>query len=64
MTAWENEQSLNNFVRSEVHQTAVANGMGAIAQGRFARITVKRSEVPISWSKAEQILKEHGRNLY
>ena len=64
MTAWENEQSLNNFVRSEIHQAAIANGIGAVVKGRFARIIVKRSEIPISWQYAEQILAEQGRDLY
>jgi heme-degrading monooxygenase HmoA len=64
MTVWENEQSLNAFVLSKTHQAAIQNGLGAVSQGRFARVTVKKSEVPISWKKAEQLLTEQGRNLY
>jgi heme-degrading monooxygenase HmoA len=64
MTVWANEQSLNAFVRGEAHQTAIAKSINAVVAGRFARITVKRSEIPISWTKAEQILKEQGRDLY
>ncbi len=64
MTVWDNEQNLKNFVHSEIHQAAIANGIDAVVKGRFARIIVKRSDVPISWGKAEKILKEQGRDLY
>ena len=64
MTVWENEQSLNGFIRGDLHQKAIEKSLNAVAKARFARATVKRSEVPISWEKAEQILATQGRDLY
>lgn len=64
MTVWENEQSLDEFVRGDLHQQAIAKSLNAIAKARFVRLAIKRSEVPISWEKAEQILAEQGRDLY
>jgi heme-degrading monooxygenase HmoA len=64
MTVWENEQSLNEFVRGDLHQRAIDKSLNAVAKARFARATVKRSEVPISWEKAEQLLVTQGRDLY
>lgn len=64
MTVWENEEYLNAFVTGNAHQTAMAIGLGAVAKARFARVTILRSEVPISWAKAEQILALQGRDLY
>jgi hypothetical protein len=64
MTVWENEQSLNEFVSGDLHQRAIDKSLNAVAKARFARATVMRSEVPISWEKAEQILATQGRDLY
>jgi heme-degrading monooxygenase HmoA len=64
MTVWENQESLKSFIDSSIHQTAIENGISAVVQGRFANITLKTSELPISWKTAEQIIATHGRNLY
>ena len=63
MTAWEDEKSLNDFIHSETHRKAMRNGYQALADARFARVTVNRSEVPLSWEKAEEILAKQGHGL-
>ncbi len=61
MTAWEDQKSVNDFVNTPLHRTAVRSGYPALADERFAQITVKRSEVPISWKRADALLRDRGR---
>ncbi len=61
MTAWADEASLEAFVQSDVHQTAIREGWPALARARFARVTLPRSDMPISWDRAVAILDAQGR---
>ena len=61
MTVWSSEEDLDNFVESDVHTEAVREGISAIEEGAFARIEIPRSEVPLSWEKAEKLLNESNR---
>ena len=61
MSVWENEQSLNDFVRSEIHQAAIKNGMPALEQTRFARLTVHKDQIPLKWEEATEILRASTR---
>lgn len=63
MTVWKDEQSLKNFMYGDAHHTAIQEGFAALKYFQGATITVKRSEVPISWDRAEQILREQGHSL-
>jgi heme-degrading monooxygenase HmoA len=64
MTVWKDEESLNDFVRGKAHADAIQNGLDAVSKARFARVTLKRSQIPLSWTDAEAIMKEKGRDLY
>lgn len=48
MSIWQDEQSLQGFVQSTVHQNAIKAGMPALTQTKFARLTVHKSRIPIS----------------
>ena len=61
MTIWTDEKSLNDFVESEVHQTAIRDSIKALDSTTFARIELKREEIPLSWKYAMQILDMYGR---
>ena len=62
MTVWTDEESLDRFVQSEVHQTAIRESMEAIELASFARVALKREEIPISWEDALAILDaQNGR---
>jgi heme-degrading monooxygenase HmoA len=61
MTAWEDQASLNSFVNSTEHRAAMKLGYAAIAEARFAQVTVKRSAVPIPWEQAIALLRDQGR---
>ena len=63
MTVWKDEQSLKNFMYCDAHHTAIQEGFAALKYFQVATITVKRSEVQISWDRAEQILREQGHRL-
>ena len=64
MTVWSSEEALNNFIRSDVHQAAIRKGLGAVKYGEFARTIVPRSESPLTWKKANKLLKESPRKIY
>ena len=63
MTVWRDEPSLNNFVRGEVHMAAIIEGTDAVAEGRFVRFPVPRSEAPPSWETVERMMDEQGRGM-
>ncbi len=64
MTVWTSEEALNKFVRSDFHQAAISNGLAAVKYGEFARTIIPRSEAPLSWKKANKLLKESPRKIY
>jgi hypothetical protein len=55
---------LNKFVRSDVHQAAIGHGLAAVKSGEFARTIIPRLEAPLSWKKANKLLKENPRKIY
>ncbi len=61
MSIWQDEKSLQDFVQSTVHQNATSAGMPALTQTKFARLTVQKSEIPIPWDQAEEILRASKR---
>ena len=61
MTVWKDEKSLEKFVSSSVHQTAIKHGMPALTKTAFARVSVRASQVPISWNEAESIIQNSDR---
>lgn len=61
MTAWADQRSLNDFVNSAEHRTAMKLGYPALVDSRFTQIVVKRAEVPISWERADRLLRDQGR---
>lgn len=63
MTVWQDEVSLKNFIYGNTHKTAMKLGTSALKSARFANVVVNRSEVPLSWKKAHQLLEEQGYGL-
>lgn len=61
MTVWEDEASLDAFVRSDVHQTAIAEAYGGLDGARFVRFEVTLGAVPVAWSDAIERLTTSGR---
>ena len=61
MTVWADEASLTAFVRSDVHQAAIREVFGRLADARFARFAVEREDVPVSWDQALVRLDEENR---
>jgi heme-degrading monooxygenase HmoA len=52
LSAWQNKNSLNTFVRSQVHATAMKTLHAHMGQTRFIEWTVSGSSLPPSWSDA------------
>lgn len=63
MTAWTDEASLQAFVASPAHQGAMGTGYAALAEARFARVSLARHALPLDWTKALDILDREGRRL-
>ena len=62
MTVWVDEASLDAFVGSRVHQTAIEQSLPALSQTGFARVEVGRDDIPLPWDRAVEILEEDGRH--
>ncbi len=58
MTIWVDDESLNNFVYSQVHRDAVKRGMPAVSQTRFYSFELPADELPLSWDDALERLQE------
>ena len=52
LSAWQNKNSLNSFVRSQVHATAMKALRAYMGQTRFIEWTMSGSSLPPSWSDA------------
>ena len=63
MTVWKDDSSLEAFVRSPAHQEAIRQALPMLETVRFARIELRASEIPITWTQAEQLL-EASENGY
>ena len=62
MTVWIDEASLDAFVGSSVHQTAIEQSLPALSQTGFARFEMERDDIPLPWDRAVEILEEDGRH--
>ena len=61
VTVWKDEASLNAFVQSDVHQRAIAEAFDALKLARFVRFQAARTDVPVSWDRAIEMLEQQGR---
>lgn len=50
-TVWADEASLLRFVQSPAHLQAVREGNAAILQIDYTQIRLRKSELPVSWSR-------------
>jgi len=61
LTVWRDESSLNAFVQSDTHQTAIREAFGAFETARFARFEISRREMPVTWDRALAALEKANR---
>ncbi|MBV5292149.1 MAG: antibiotic biosynthesis monooxygenase [Curvibacter lanceolatus] len=50
-TVWRDDASIDAFVRSPEHLTAVRQGSSAIAKVEYHRVQVRVSDLPLDWSR-------------
>ncbi len=64
MTVWETEEDLENFIISKRHSKAIDESEEALAISKFARLKMKRKEIPLAWEKAVNILAEQKERFH
>ncbi|HEX4871293.1 MAG TPA: antibiotic biosynthesis monooxygenase family protein [Nevskiaceae bacterium] len=64
MTVWQDEASLEAFVRSPLHQQAMREGVAALSFIETARLRLPAERLPPSWDEAEAALAAQGRAGY
>jgi heme-degrading monooxygenase HmoA len=60
MSVWASQEARAQFVRSAVHQEAIAKSKSAIVTVELKRLTMQRDELPKNWTEAIQKLDEPG----
>ena len=58
VSVWRDDASRMKFFMSEVHQRAIYMSEDAIETVRYKRVTIQRSELPLSWGRALALLAE------
>ena len=61
MTVWTDEASLEEFVQSDAHQTAIRESMDALESASFARIEIKPEEIPLCWDRATAMMEAQSK---
>ena len=64
MTVWETEEDLENFIISKRHSQAIDESEEALSNSKFARLKMKRKEIPLAWDKALNILAEQKSRFH
>ncbi len=60
MSVWASDADRAEFVRSAVHQEAIAKSAPAIVNIQLKRLTLARKNVPAGWPRALELLAEPG----
>jgi heme-degrading monooxygenase HmoA len=60
MTVWTDAASADRFVAHETHVTAMRTSGETLAAFRSARLDLPREDIPISWSRALELLDQQG----
>lgn len=60
MTAWVDERSLVEFIRSSHHHDAIQETGGLFVHTQFVRTVVPRRELPLTWDRALEVLASAG----
>lgn len=55
MTAWQDEASMQRFLRGDTHVDAVADASEAVTCMKFQKLSLPAQEVPLSWDRAEAL---------
>lgn len=61
MTVWQDNESLQAFLTSDPHRSAMRDGMIGLRGARFARVELDRQDIPLSWDRALAYLETDGR---
>lgn len=62
MTVWYDEDSLDEYKVSQPHLQAMQKAPQMLVDARFARKKLKRTELPVAWEQALQILEAENRS--
>jgi heme-degrading monooxygenase HmoA len=56
MSVWSSDEARAAFVRSAVHQEAIAKSMPALVAVELKRLTVARKDLPSGWNEVQRLL--------
>jgi heme-degrading monooxygenase HmoA len=57
MTVWQDERSLDAFVRAPIHREAIKQGLSGVKSAQFIRFEHPAADVPPSWDEVIERLK-------
>ena len=60
MSVWASDADRAGFVRSAVHQEAIAKSAPAVVNIQLKRLSLARKDVPAGWPRALELLAEPG----
>lgn len=63
MTVWTDEASLDAFLASELHRSAIRDGRASLVGGRTLRQSFPAAKVPLPWKVAEELLEREGTDV-
>ena len=63
MTVWIDEASLDGFLASELHRSAIREGRASLIGGKTLHKTVAAYELPLPWKEAEELLEREGMDV-
>ncbi len=63
MTVWMDEASLDAFLASKLHRSAIRDGRGSLVGGRTLRRSFPAAKVPLPWAMAEGLLEREGTDV-
>jgi hypothetical protein len=60
LSAWQDREAMEAFVRSGAHAAMLADMAGRLGQSRFVESTAIRADLPLDWAAARRRVADHG----
>lgn len=64
MSVWADPESVNAFMRSAAHRTAMARAQDSYVDARFVRASIPGHRFPLPWDEVLTLLERSGRHYW